>query len=176
MIRSYAIAGAIVASIATWEFLSFPGLLIWAALIGWAGLHHSGDSDGVVGRTLIAICFGTFLAWNVSIALLVNTTPLPMPLAAAALVAVVVPIIISLSKFQAFKIIPAVFYGFASAFAFLTQTPGKFDMGPLTSFGLDNVLIIVPASMTIGVVLGLIQRKIAALIFQANPHAEQTSA
>lgn len=163
MIRAYAIAGAIVASVATWAFLSFPGLLIWAAFIAWAGFHHSGGTRSVIGKTLLCLAFGVVLAWIVSMLVLANST-LPMPLAAAALVALVVPIIIGLSKFEAFNIVPAVFYGFASGFAFLTQTPGAFSVAALTHLGLNNVLIVVPVSMAIGVALGIVQIKIASVI------------
>jgi hypothetical protein len=166
MLYAYALAGALIAPMATWAFLAFPGLLIWGAFIGWAGFLHSGGDKSTIKTTVVCMCFGAFLAWGFSMLLIKEVIPWSIPVAAATFVAVIVPLIIISSKIKILSIVPACFYGFASSFAFLTQTPGKLSIGAMTSFGLDNVIVVIPISMTIGVLLGYAQTLLAAVISQ----------
>jgi hypothetical protein len=161
MVYAFALAGALIAPLATWAFLAFPGLLIWGAFIGWAGFLHSGGAKSTIKNTLACIYLGAFLAWGFSMFLAAGLVSWPVPITAAILVALVVPLIITSSKLPLFSITPACFYGFASSFAFLTQTPGKFTQTAMNSLTLDNVLIVIPLSMTIGVLLGYAQTLLA---------------
>lgn len=167
-IHAYAISGALIASITTWAFLQFPGLLIWAAFIGWAGFLHSGGTRAMIKMTVSCMAFGVAMAWLFAMLIAGGYIHLPVPFAAAVLVALIAPLIIVASKFDLLSIVPASFYGFACTFAFLAQTPGKFDAQVLRSGTLDNALIVVPLSLCIGVALGYLQTLIAGRMMQAS--------
>lgn len=159
-----AIAGGLLATVAVWTFLQFPGLLVWAAFIGWASFFHSGGDSNAFKKSLACSYFGIVMAWAVAMVVASGITSLSAPLAAALAVLIVTPIIILISAIDIFSVIPATFYGFASAFAFLAQTPGKFSIQAMTSFSLDNVLIVVPISLLIGALLGVLHIKIATAL------------
>ena len=66
--------------------------------------------------------------------------------------------------FNAFSNVPATFYGFASAFAFLLLSPRALSMEAMTATDLRNVLICVPVSLLIGSVLGVVHQTFASLL------------
>ncbi len=159
-----AIAGGLLATIAVWAFLEFPGLLVWVAFIGWASFFHSGGNSNALKKSVACSYFGIVMAWAVGMVVASGITSLSVPLAAALAVLIVTPVIILISAIDMFSIIPATFYGFASAFGFLAQTPGKFSVQAMTSFSLDNVLIVVSISLLIGALLGVVHIKIATAL------------
>ncbi len=163
-----AIAGGIIATVAVWAFLEFPGLLVWGAFIGWASFFHSGADAKALKKSIVCSAFGVLMAWAVAMVVATGVTRFSVPIAAALAVIVVTPVIILASAIDVLSIVPATFYGFAAAFAFLAQTPGKFTAAAMTSPGLDNVLLVVPVSMIIGALLGVVHVKLASLIV-ANP-------
>ncbi|NMG74217.1 DUF1097 domain-containing protein [Aromatoleum diolicum] len=91
-------------------------------------------------------------------------TGLSIPIAAGGLIAIATPIIILASKLDLLSVVPATFYGFASSFAFLVQTPGKFDPIAMTSSSLDNVLIVVTLSSIVGALLGVAHSGLAGIL------------
>ncbi len=151
-----AIAGSLIATVAVWAFLQFPGLLVWAAFIGWASFFHSGGDLPALKKSVICSVFGILMAWSVAMVVASGITHLSVPVAAAVAVMVVTPIIILASATKLLSIVPATFYGFAAGFGYLAQTPGKFTIEAMTSFGLDNVLVVVPISLAIGALLGVL--------------------
>ena len=172
MIFAYAVAGAAIGSLATWLILAYSSLLIWGTFIGWAGFLHSGGDKTTIKSTLLCMYFGALLAWIFSFILIDGHIALSLPILAGLLVAIVVPVIVFASQFSLLRIAPACFYGFASSFAFLTQTPGKFTNAAMLSMSLDNVIIVVPVSMTIGVCLGYLQTVVASRLMPVR--AQQT--
>ena len=170
-IYAFAVAGSLVAAIATWLILQFPGLLLWGAFIGWASLAHSGGDMPAFKKSITCNVFGVVLAWIVAYPVASGMIGLPVPLAAALMVAIVTPIIIVASKINLLSVVPATFYGFASSFAFLVQTPDKFSPAALTSLSLNNVLIVVPISLIAGALLGLIHGRIASLMISKQEGA-----
>lgn len=165
---AYALCGSVIASLATWAFLSFPGLLIWSAFIGWAGFLHSGGSNNLLRPVLISMYFGAFMAWLFALLVTGGGLQLPMPLLAALIVAGMAPIMIIASSFSALSIVPATFYGFACSFAYLSQTPGMFSFDALTNANMSNVIFVVPLSLTIGVMLGWLQTVAASVLTAAQ--------
>lgn len=163
-IRAYALSAAIVASLATWAFLQFPGLLIWGAFIGWAGFLHSGGESAVMVKAITCMVFGVFMAWLFSVLIAGGYLGLSLPLAAALLVAIMAPFMVWISKIPLFSIVPASFYGFAACFAYLAQTAGKFTSESLTVVGFNNVLVVVSVSLVIGVCLGRLQTVLAGML------------
>ncbi|WP_020683852.1 DUF1097 domain-containing protein [Marinobacterium rhizophilum] len=156
-IYAYALTGAVIASLATWAFLSYPGLLIWSAFIGWAGFLHSGGGKDVVRSVLTSMYFGAFMAWLFALLITGGNFQIPLPVSAAVIVAVMAPIMIIASKMSLLSVVPATFYGFACSFAYLAQTPGMFTFEALTTVTISNVIFVVPFSLTIGVLLGSLQ-------------------
>ena len=172
-LHAYALSGAIIASVATWGFLQFPGLLIWCAFISWATFLHSGGTRDKIPATLLCLFFGTIMAWIFALCVTSKLVIMPLPIMSALLVAILAPLMILASKFALFSVVPATFYGFATSFAYLAQTPGKFTLEAITSIGWENVLIVVTVSLCIGVALGYLQTiSAASLIASSRPEAE----
>jgi hypothetical protein len=69
-----------------------------------------------------------------------------------------------LSRLPLFGVVPASFYGFATGFAYLAQTPEAFTVAAMTSISLKNVVIVVPISLLIGIGLGVLQTRLVAVI------------
>jgi len=172
-INAFAICGAVVASVATWTFLQFPGLLIWGAFIGWAGFLHSGGTREVMKPAIACLVFGVVMAWIFALIIAGGYINLPVPLAGALIVAVMAPIIISVSRIPLLSVVPASFYGFASCFAYLAQTPGQFTLPAMTSLTLSNAVFIVPISLIIGVGLGHLQTVLAGVLIARTSTAEE---
>lgn len=161
---AFALAGSVVASVASWLFLEFPGLLLWAAFIGWASFSHAGGDVAAFKQSVACTTFGALMAWLVAYAIATGMTGLAVPLAAGVLIAIATPIIILASKLPILSVVPATFYGFASSFAFLAQTPGKFDASAMTSASFDNVLIVVTLSSVVGALLGVVHGRFAGFL------------
>lgn len=158
------IAIAILATVATWGFLTVGSILIWAAFIGWASFFHCGGDPSALKKTIFGNLFGVVVAW---LAALVITKAglaesLGLPLWAALVVGVTVLGVCLAAHLQALNVIPVSFYGYASAFAYLLQTPEA--LGKLTSPTLGNVLFVVPLSMIIGAVFGFASGKLGAAL------------
>lgn len=160
-LNSTAIAGAAVAALSTWAFLQFPGLFIWAAFIGWAAFAHSGGTLDVLPKVVSALMAGVMIAWVVAMIVSINPAEFPVPILAGMLVGISAAGIIWVSTVPILSIVPAVFYGFAASFAFLTLTPSAFSSEAMTSFSLNNVVISVGLSLVIGAVLGQIHAGLA---------------
>ncbi len=166
MLNAFAISGALIAAVAVWVFLQYPGLLLWAAFIGWASFHHSGGDNAALKKSVVCSTFGVSMCWIVAMVVATGVTGLPAPVAAALAAGLVTLVVIRASSVALLSVVPATFYGFATGFGFLSQTPGKFTVEAMTSFGLDNVLIVVPVSLTIGSLLGVLQVKFAGTMME----------
>ncbi|CAD5372765.1 conserved membrane hypothetical protein [Rubrivivax sp. A210] len=164
IIHAYAVSGALIASLATFAFLQFPGLLVWCAFIGWAGFLHSGGGKEVIPKVMACMALGISMCWLVALGVGAGVLPLPVPVAAALLVAAVTPVMIWLSRLPLFGVVPASFYGFATGFAYLAQTPDAFTVAAMTSASLKNVAIVVPISLLIGIGLGVLQTRMVAVL------------
>lgn len=170
-IIAYALAGSVISSLAVWGFLQFPGLLVWAAFIGWASFHHCGADKAAVKRSLTCNIFGVVIAWLVALLVAGNVLPVPVPVSAALWVAIATPLVIVSGQLAALSAVPASFYGFASTFAFLVQTPGKFSVATMTTAHLDNALVVVALSLLVGNLLGWLQVKVGASMLSREPAA-----
>jgi len=158
------IAIAALATVATWGFLTAGSILIWAAFIGWASFFHCGGDQNALKKTIVGNLFGVIVAW---VAALVITKAglaesLGLPLWAALVVGITVLGVCLAAHLQAFNVIPASFYGYACAFAYLLQTPDA--LAKLTSPTLGNVLFVVPLSMIIGAFFGFTSGKLGGML------------
>ena len=82
--------------------------------------------------------------------------------------AITIAVYILAAKVPAFASIPGTTYGYACTFAFLLQTPDRFNLANLTSLSLANPLIVVPLSMWIGAIFAYASAKAAAAITVAE--------
>lgn len=155
---------AVLGGIATWAFLALGGVFIWAAFVAWACFFHTGGDGNALRNTIVGNIFGTVCAWLAAVVILAVplAEALSLPLWAGIVVGVSVWVVCMAANVKAFAVIPASFYGYASTFAFLLQTPEKLSLAKLTSASLDNALIVVSVSMAIGAVLGFVSGKLGA--------------
>ncbi|RQS26821.1 DUF1097 domain-containing protein [Burkholderia sp. Bp8989] len=171
-IVAYALAGSVISSVAVWAFLQYPGLLVWAAFIGWASLHHCGGGALALRKSVSCNTFGVVTAWAVALLVVHGLIPLPVPISAALWVALATPFVILMSRVNALDAVPSSFYGFASTFAYLVQTPGKFSIETMSTLRLDNALIAVTASLIIGNILGYLQVLMGNALIKRFHHQE----
>jgi hypothetical protein len=163
-LNATAAAGTAVAAVSTWAYLAYPGLLIWAAFIGWASFAHSGGSTSVLAKVLAALAAGVVIAWAVAMGVVLNPVSLPTPVLAAALVGLATAAIVKMSVVPLLSIVPAVFYGFAASFAYLTLTPSAFTPASMTALSSANFVLPVGASLLSGALLGQAHAFLAGLL------------
>ncbi|MBP2562527.1 hypothetical protein J2857_005318 [Neorhizobium galegae] len=158
-----ALGVGILGGIATWGFLSIGTILIWAAFVAWASFFAIGGDNRAVGLNITSNAFGVFVAWIV--ALLILSSPvagLPAPIWVGLLVFISVVVYILASPFAPVSSVPAVTLGYATTFAYISQTPDAFTYASLLSASFKNVLIVIIVSMTIGTLFGYASAKLSA--------------
>jgi hypothetical protein len=169
-------SNALLGGLATWAFLSVGSSLVWAAVIAWGCFFHTGGNAKAVRITIVGNALGVFFAWLGGNLLVVNPPSIPAPiwagLAIFSIVIVMVFIGHNIAGYLNYTtlVIPASFYGAASTFAFLVQTPNKLSPTALHSFSFDNALIAVPIAMVVGAFLGLATAKMTTAL--ATPKSE----
>jgi hypothetical protein len=105
--------------------------------------------------------FGVVMAWLVAVIVAEGWLHLSSSVSSAIAAGLASFLIVLASRFEPFSNVPATFYGFASAFAFLTLTPRAFSIRAMTQWNLENVLVAVPVSLLIGSALGVLQGLVA---------------
>lgn len=146
-----AIGVGIMGGVATWLFLSVGTVLIWAAFVAWASYFAIGGERRVILLNLTSNAFGVVVAWAVALLALANPLDASAaPLWVGLLVTASVFLYIMASRIPLFSSVPAVTLGYATTFAYLSQTPDAFAYPALLSWGWHNVLIVVLVSMSVG--------------------------
>ena len=164
-ILATAIGVGILGGVASWFFLSVGTILLWAAFVAWASYFAVGGDTRAIWLNLTSNAFGVVVAWIV--ALLALSSPsitLGTPLWVGVLVACSVFLYIMASRFAAFSSVPAVTLGYATTFAYISQTPGAFAYPALMSAGFQNVLILVIVSMSIGTAFAFASARLSAAL------------
>ncbi len=156
-----ALSAAILAGVSVWSFAHLPGLWVWAAFVGWASYDQSGADRAALLTSSTCMVFGVVMAWLVALMVAAGLVPLSSPLVSAGAAALASFVIVLVSRYGPFSNVPATFYGFASAFAFLLLSAKAFTVGAMTSPGLSNALICVPISLLVGSVLGVVHQGLA---------------
>lgn len=135
-----------------------PFIPAWAVFISWACFFHMGGGtspNAVFLATLRHVGLGIVAAWLSALIVLHN--PFSSALLAEWWAPVIIGLVIGLlswmSTFVKFAITPAIIYGYAGTFAFLSM-PGHFDTTSLLSLSFENVLIALGASLLIGISAG----------------------
>ena len=151
-----ALAAALVAAASVLAFSYLTGLFVWAAFIGWASYDHSGASPQAAVRSSAALVFGVVMAWMVAIVVTTDALPLTLPLATAIGAGMASFLIVIASRVSYLSVVPAMFYGFASTFAYLSLAPGAFTIDAMITPSWRNALLSVPLSLRIGTGLGIV--------------------
>jgi hypothetical protein len=163
-----ALAAALIAAASVWSFATFPGLLIWAAFIGWASYDQSGANRKAFITSSAAMVFGVVMAWIVAVSVAGNWLHLRASVSSAIGAGIASFFIVLASRFEWLSNVPATFCGFASSFAFLMLSPGAFSLCEMTRANLGNVLVVVPISLLVGSVLGAVHGFLAGKLTAAQ--------
>jgi hypothetical protein len=162
------LSAAIVAGVTVAIFSQLAGLWVWAAFIGWASYDQSGEDRRALLTSSTCLVFGVVMAWLVALTVASGGLPGGSVLVSASAAALASFLIVWVARYRMLSDVPATFYGFASAFAFLLLSPGAFARTPLTSVGLQNVLVCVPISLLIGSGLGVLQVRLSQALGQRS--------
>jgi hypothetical protein len=170
-----AASAALLAGITVWAFAQIPGLWVWAAFIGWASYDQSGANSKGLLTSSVCMVFGVVMAWLVALIVANGALPLASAISSALAAAAASFAIVCASRFMPLSNVPATFYGFASAFAFLLLYPGAFNAGAIIAPSLRNVLACVPVSLLIGSALGVVHQWFARLLTAPKQRPHPTS-
>src|SRR5688500_87700 len=167
-INAITLSGFTLTAIALYLLSFFPFIPAWPVFITWACFFHM---DGGINKnqaffaTLRHIGLGAFASW-VS-ALMVLNNPLSGVLAdklwAPILIASVIAVLMRLSVLVQFSVTPAIIYGYASIWAFLS-VPGLFNKGILLSLSFQNAIIAISFCVLLGASAGYINSIMVSLL------------
>lgn len=130
-INAITLSGFLLTAIAIYALNYFPFIPTWPIFITWACFFHM---DGGVNKNqayfavIRHIFLGTFIAWITALALLNNLlySVISDALWASVLIALGIALIMRLSLMVQFSVTPAIIYGYALIWAFLS-VPGLYD-------------------------------------------------
>lgn len=165
MMLSSSFSNAFLGGLAVWAFLSAGGLLVWAAVIAWGCFFHVGGDKNALRITIIGNCLGILTAWIAGNIITFNPVAVPPPIWAGTIIGLLVFAMVFIGHQLgvhlglSVRVVPASFYGAASTFAYLVQTPGRMTRDVLFSLSFDNAIITLPISMFIGALLGFATAK-----------------
>ena len=131
-------------------------VLIWGIFIGWATFFAIGGDTAALKKGISCNVFGVVCAWLMAIILL--NTPLGGLGAIGAGIAVGVTVLGMCLAAH----LPALDY--AATAAYLLQTDGALDMGPLASGNFSNALILISVSLVVGALFGLASGKLGGVL------------
>ena len=162
------VSAALLTAIALFLLRGFPSLPIWAMFITWACFFHLGgdESPGASFRnTVIHLGFGVVTAWLSALLLLANpwAEGLLNQLWGPFIIGVAIGILVRLSVIGYFAVTPAIIYGYASVWAYLS-TSGYFSLQVLQSVSMQNVVIAIPLCILMGACMGFINSRMVMLI------------
>ena len=160
-VAATALAAAIVAAISVLAFAWIPASLLWAAFIGWACYDQSGADAQAWRRSSAGLVFGVVMAGAVAMVVASNALPVGVPVATAVCAAIASFLIVTGSAVLTQGAVAAAFYGFASTFAFVGLAPGASTIAAMTSFSASNALLVVPTSLLVGTLLGVLHGRLA---------------
>lgn len=159
-INAITLSGFTLTALAVYLLSYFPFIPAWPIFITWACFFHM---DGGINRnqafysTLLHIGLGAFASW-IS-ALLVINNPLSglitNQLWAPILIAAAIAMLMRLSVFTQLSVTPAMIYGYASIWAFLS-IPGLFNQDLLLSLSFQNAIVAISFCIVLGACAGYI--------------------
>lgn len=150
----------------------FPFIPAWAVFIPWACFFHM---DGGVNpkqaffANILHLSLGVFAAWLSAIALIFNPfdTAVGAQLWGPVLIGVMIAVLSRMGTLTSFCVTPAVIYGYAGTFAFLT-TPGMFSIDHLLSLSFNNALITMLFSIVLGTGAAYLNAMLVGILCSLN--------
>lgn len=159
IITALAISIGLLGAVATYLFLTIGTLQIWIGFIGWASFYHCGGGSAGLTKSVAANLWGVVCAF-VALLVITQVNPgLPGVLWPSIVVGVTAAILVLGAKIEAFSVIPATVYGYAS-----TARYGLLSGASPTEINLANPLICVSLSLVIGGLFGIVSEKFAGII------------
>jgi hypothetical protein len=154
-INAVCLSGFLLTAIVLYFLNLVPFIPAWAVFITWACFFHM-EGGLYKEQTYFSIIrhigLGAFAAWLTALLLLLQNPFSHATLAAwwgPVLIAAVIALLMRLGTFSKFSVTPAVIYGYAMIWAFLSK-PGSFDVASLTSLSFDNALIVIEICLLLG--------------------------
>lgn len=159
-INAITLSGFTLTALAIYLLSYFPFIPAWPIFITWACFFHM---DGGVNKnqafysTLLHIGLGAFASWVSALLVLNNpfSGALTNQLWAPILIAAVIAILMRLSVFTQLSVTPAMIYGYASIWAFLS-VPGLFNQPTLLSLSFQNAIVAISFCIVLGTGAGYI--------------------
>jgi hypothetical protein len=162
MILASTFSNAFLGGLAVFAFMTQGQFLVWAAVIAWGCFFHVGGSASTMKIGLIGNIWGIICAWVAGIAITHGPVGVALPIWAGLIVFLTVNVMVFVGHQMAIHwklgipVVPSCFYGAAATFAYMTQTPGIMTPGVLMSATTSNPVVVLPVSMLIGSILGLL--------------------
>lgn len=167
-INAITISGFTLTAIVVYLLSYFPYIPAWPIFITWACFFHL---NGGVNKhqafysTILHIGVGALASWLS--ALLVINNPFPGELAnqlwAPLLIAAIIAILMRLSVFTQLSVTPAIIYGYASIWAFLS-VPGLLNQETLLSLTFQNAILAIWFCVVLGACAGYLNSSMVALL------------
>ena len=171
-INAITLSGFTLTALAIYLLSYFPFIPAWPIFITWACFFHMDggvDKNQAFYSTPLHIGLGAFASW-VS-ALLVLNNPLSGALAAQlwapVLIAAVIAMLMRLSVFTQLSVTPAMIYGYASIWAFLS-VPGLFNQSLLLSLSFQNAIVAISFCIVLGTCAGYINAMMVSWLCNIN--------
>ncbi len=173
-INAVTFSGFILTAITLFILGYLPFIPAWPIFITWACFFHM---DGGINKNqafysvIMHLGIGAFSAW-IS-ALIVMNNPLSgeilSQLWAPILIATVIALLSRLSVYTSLSVTPAMIYGYASIWAFLS-VPGMFNQEILLSLSFQNAILAISFCIVLGACIGYINATLVSILcnIQAN--------
>ena len=159
-INAVTLSGFLLTAIILYLLGYYPFIPAWPIFITWACFFHMEggiNKEQAFFATILHIGLGTFASW-IS-ALLVINSPFSGALAnqlwAPLLIAAVIAVLMRISNVTQFSVTPAIIYGYASIWAFLSA-PGLLTQQMLLSISFQNAIVSIGFCVVLGACLGYI--------------------
>lgn len=167
-INAACLSAALLTALVLFLLRDYPAMPLWAMFITWACFFHLGgdQSPGTSFRvTLTHLLVGIVSAWASAMLLFANPWAggLLSQLWGPVIIGLVIGVLVRLSVVGLFAVTPAIIYGYASVWAFLS-TSEHFSMATLQSLSLQNVVIALPVCVLMGVCMGYVNVRMVRLI------------
>ena len=158
LINAITFSGFILTAIAVFILGYLPFVPAWPIFITWACFFHM---DGGINKnqaffsTIRHILLGAFASWLSALAVLNNpfSGAVADQLWAPILIAFAIAVLMRLSTLIQFSVTPAIIYGYALIWAFLS-VPGLFSQEILLSLSFKNAFVAISFSVLFGACIG----------------------
>lgn len=171
-INAITLSGFTLTAIALYLLGYFPFIPAWTIFITWACFFHMEggiNKDQAFFATLRHIGLGVLASWLSALAVLNNPFSGAMAdqLWAPVLIAVAIAVLMRLSTFIQFSVTPAIIYGYALIWAFLS-VPGLFDQEILLSPTFKNAIVAIGFSVLLGACAGYMNAMMVNFLCKLN--------